>query len=50
MTAGAYGASMSSTYNLRPLPAEVMVQNGEAILVRARQSYESLFQLDQACT
>ena len=32
-TVGAYGFSMSSTYNQRPRPAEVMVQGSEATLV-----------------
>ena len=34
---GAYGVSMASTYNLRPLPAEVMVRpDGRLDVVRAR--------------
>ena len=41
-TAGAYGFSMSSTYNQRPRPAEVMVEGGEATLVRRRETYEDL--------
>ncbi|MGW4806374.1 diaminopimelate decarboxylase [Kitasatospora sp. NPDC004272] len=36
--AGAYGASMSSTYNSRPLIPEVLVDGPEARLVRRRQS------------
>jgi diaminopimelate decarboxylase len=40
--AGAYGFVMSSNYNARPLPAEVLVQEGKAHLVRARQSLEDL--------
>ncbi len=35
-TAGAYGAAMSSTYNARPLIAEVMVRGGDFALVRDR--------------
>jgi diaminopimelate decarboxylase len=40
--AGAYGFVMASNYNARPLPAEVLVADGKAELVRARQSYEDL--------
>jgi diaminopimelate decarboxylase len=35
--AGAYGFVMSSNYNGKPLPAEVLVHSGKAHLVRARQ-------------
>ncbi len=35
-TVGAYGAAMSSTYNARPLIAEVMVRGGDFALVRER--------------
>ncbi len=41
-TAGAYGFAMSSNYNSRPRPAEVMVDGGKASLIRKRESYESL--------
>ncbi|MDX9690434.1 MAG: diaminopimelate decarboxylase [Proteobacteria bacterium] len=34
LNAGAYGYSMASDYNLRPKPAEVVVQNGKAFLSR----------------
>jgi diaminopimelate decarboxylase len=40
--AGAYGFSMGSNYNSRPLAAEVMVSGGKAHLVRARQAFEDL--------
>jgi diaminopimelate decarboxylase len=40
--AGAYGFSMSSNYNSKPLAAEVMVADGKAHLVRARQSLDDL--------
>ena len=43
MSAGAYGMVMSSNYNARPRPAEVMVAGGEAHLVRERESIEQLF-------
>jgi len=40
--AGAYGFSMSSNYNSKPMAAEVLVRGGEAVLVRARQSLDDL--------
>jgi diaminopimelate decarboxylase len=40
--AGAYGFSMASTYNLRPLPAEVVVDRGDARIARKRQTIEDL--------
>jgi diaminopimelate decarboxylase len=42
MTVGAYGFSMSSTYNQRPRPAEVMVSGDEATLVRRRETIDDL--------
>jgi diaminopimelate decarboxylase len=41
--AGAYGFAMASNYNTRPLPAEVIVEGGEAWLARPRQSVAELF-------
>jgi diaminopimelate decarboxylase len=46
-SAGAYGASMASTYNMRPLIAEVMVNGGEYAVVRPRQTCEELMQRDR---
>jgi diaminopimelate decarboxylase len=43
MSAGAYGMVMSSNYNTRPRPAEVMVSGADATLVRERESVEQLF-------
>jgi diaminopimelate decarboxylase len=40
--AGAYGMAMASTYNIRPLPAEVVIESGEARLARPRQALEDL--------
>lgn len=40
--AGAYGFSMSSNYNSRLKPAEVLVINGKAKLIRARERFEDL--------
>ncbi|CAM5763706.1 diaminopimelate decarboxylase [Bosea minatitlanensis] len=48
MTAGAYGASMSSTYNQRLLVAEVLVKGDQYAVTRPRQSYEELIGLDRA--
>jgi diaminopimelate decarboxylase len=42
MSAGAYGMSMSSNYNSRPFPAEVMVNGKAHSLIRKRGSYEDL--------
>ena len=41
MSAGAYGSTMSSRYNSRPLPAEVLVHGSAFDLVRARESFET---------
>jgi diaminopimelate decarboxylase len=46
-SAGAYGATMSGTYNSRPLVAEVLVRDGKAHLIRRRQSYDEMFALEQ---
>ena len=40
--AGAYGFAMASNYNFRMRPAEVLVENGAAKLVRRRENYEDL--------
>lgn len=42
MSAGAYGMSMSSTYNSRPRLAEVMVKGERHALISKRGSYEDL--------
>lgn len=39
---GAYGFSMASQYNSRPLPAEVLVSNGKARLIRKRQMFADI--------
>jgi diaminopimelate decarboxylase len=41
-TVGAYGFSMSSTYNQRPRPAEVMVDGDQHYLVRRRETVDDL--------
>ncbi|HEX6960817.1 MAG TPA: diaminopimelate decarboxylase [Lacipirellula sp.] len=40
--AGAYGAVMGSNYNSKPLAAEVLIENGEANLVRERQTFADI--------
>ncbi|MEC8934620.1 MAG: diaminopimelate decarboxylase [Planctomycetota bacterium] len=40
--AGAYGASMASNYNSRPRPAEILLQDGEARLIRRRETLDDL--------
>ncbi len=47
MTAGAYGAVQSGTYNSRALVAEVLVKGDQFSIVRPRQSYEELIGLDR---
>lgn len=43
---GAYGSSMSSTYNSRPLAPEVLIQDSRAYLIRRRQNWDELFALE----
>ena len=43
---GAYGAVMASTYNSRPLPAEVMVRGDALASIRPRQDHETLLARD----
>jgi diaminopimelate decarboxylase len=42
MAAGAYGFAMSSQYNARPRPAEVLVQGKKWWVVRERETLEDL--------
>lgn len=44
---GAYGASMSSNYNSRPLLPEVLFEQGQPRLIRRRQTIEELIALEQ---
>ena len=44
--AGAYGSVMASNYNRRPMPAEVLIQHGQATLVRRRQTIDDLVALE----
>jgi len=45
--AGAYGASMSSNYNSRPLIPEVLVDGAEHRLIRRRQTIQELIALEE---
>lgn len=44
---GAYGASMSSNYNTRPLIAEVLIEGADDVLIRRRQRVEELLALEE---
>jgi diaminopimelate decarboxylase len=46
LDAGAYSSVMASNYNRRPLPAEVMVDRGQASLIRRRQTIDDLVGLE----
>lgn len=46
MSAGAYGAVQSGTYNTRPLIAEVLVKGDDFSVIRPRQTYEDLLAMD----
>ena len=43
---GAYGAVMASNYNRRPMPAEVLVENGRWSVIRRRQTIDDLLALE----
>lgn len=43
-SAGAYGFVMANNYNTRLRPAEILVDGDQAHVVRARESYEQLFE------
>jgi diaminopimelate decarboxylase len=44
---GAYGAVMSSTYNARPMAAEVWVDGGQWSVIRDRQPIEALWEQER---
>jgi diaminopimelate decarboxylase len=48
MSAGAYGASMASEYNSRPLAPEVLVKGDRYAVVRARPTYEEMLAREAA--
>lgn len=43
LTAGAYGTSLSSNYNTRPRPAEIMISGAQARLIRRRETLDGMF-------
>jgi len=45
---GAYGASMASTYNSRPLAAEVLLDHGRYAVIHERQTFEEMIAGEQA--
>jgi len=47
MSAGAYGATMSSEYNARPLVPEVLVKGDRFAVTRRRPTYEEMLARDQ---
>jgi diaminopimelate decarboxylase len=44
---GAYGSAMASNYNRRLLPAEVLVENGGATVIKRRQTIDELLALEE---
>ncbi len=46
LSAGAYGSSMSSNYNSRPLIPEIMVNGTDARVIRRRQTFEEMIALE----
>ena len=44
--AGAYGSAMASNYNRRPLPPEVLVDNGAWRIIRRRQTTDDMLSLE----
>ena len=45
-SAGAYGASMASNYNTRPLAPEILVKDGSYKIIRKRQTYQEIIDRD----
>ena len=45
--AGAYGSAMASNYNRRPLPLEVLVDEGRWRVIRRRQTMDDLVALER---
>ncbi len=46
-SAGAYGATMSSTYNSRPQAVEILVDDAKAHLIKARADFADLWRLEK---
>ncbi len=49
-SAGAYGSTMSSTYNSRPRIPEIMVNGTQVKVVRKRETYDEMLALEMAGT
>lgn len=47
LDAGAYGSVMSSTYNARPLAAQIMIKDGQSAEIRKRQTLQSLWEAER---
>jgi diaminopimelate decarboxylase len=47
LNAGAYGAAMSSNYNTRPLPPEVLVDGNQLKFIRERQDFAEIIALER---
>ncbi|WP_025762437.1 diaminopimelate decarboxylase [Dyadobacter tibetensis] len=47
MNAGAYGITMSSNYNARFRPAEVLIEEGQARLIRRKETLEDLLRTQE---
>jgi diaminopimelate decarboxylase len=43
LNAGAYGFTMSSNYNSRPLTSEILVTDGKCSVVREKETFEDLY-------
>jgi diaminopimelate decarboxylase len=46
LQAGAYGASMASNYLTRPRPAEVLLENGQWVVLRRRETVQEILQAE----
>ncbi len=47
LDAGAYGLSLSSNYNTRPRPPEVLVEGKRARLIRRRETVRELLRMER---
>jgi len=47
LDAGAYGFTMSSNYNSRPRPAEILIKNGKTYQIREAETLEDLFKFQK---
>jgi diaminopimelate decarboxylase len=46
LVAGAYGASMASNYLTRPRPAEVLLEHGQWVVLRRRETVQEILQAE----